>query len=99
MAAIAKALEGYRETPEGTEKRCSKCREWWPADLEFFHANPNGGHLGLNYQCKACYEEWRRSKCPRTVAETGIPAEAADQLCPPELRLFAFVARSDSAPA
>ena len=39
------------------EKQCTRCGEWWPADLEFFHASTKG-KAGLNYQCKACYREW-----------------------------------------
>lgn len=43
-----------RETTEGLEKYCPKCSDWWPADLEFFFAEPKGV-LGLFYCCKACY--------------------------------------------
>lgn len=38
------------------EKRCSKCKEWWPADREFFHSckrQPDG----LSLICIACYHE------------------------------------------
>lgn len=38
-------------------KRCSRCREHWPADTEFFYAAK--GDDGLNAWCKACYQEWR----------------------------------------
>lgn len=44
----------YVEDYEQIEKRCSKCGDWWPADLEFFHRS-NGN--GLNSWCKACCSE------------------------------------------
>lgn len=45
-----------RETIDGTEKLCTKCVEWWPADGEFFFTDKEG-ILGLLYCCKACYYE------------------------------------------
>jgi hypothetical protein len=46
-------------------KRCSRCKEHWPADSEFFYSVKTGD--GLNDWCKACYQEWRypngRSAC------------------------------------
>jgi hypothetical protein len=48
--------ERLRETPEGLEKHCAKCSEWWPADREFFFGDPEGVHR-LFYCCKACYRE------------------------------------------
>jgi hypothetical protein len=35
------------------EKLCSKCKEYWPADTEFFCAS-GGTSDGLHCQCKAC---------------------------------------------
>lgn len=49
-------VDKVREAPEGTEKLCTKCSEWWPADSEFWYSDRNGV-LGLNYCCKACYAE------------------------------------------
>lgn len=49
----------YRETPEGLEKRCCKCREYWPADNTAFYTAPSNPD-GLYDWCKACYWEWRR---------------------------------------
>lgn len=47
-----------RDTDTGQEKLCTKCDEWWPADIEFFYAS--GGGIGkLSHCCKACYEERR----------------------------------------
>jgi len=40
------------------EKFCPKCREWWPADTEFFHRNPSTPD-GLATYCKACQLEAR----------------------------------------
>lgn len=44
----------------GREKFCSRCKEWWPADLEFFYANP-GKVADLSDWCKACYREHRNA--------------------------------------
>lgn len=38
----------------GLEMRCSKCREYYPADTEFFFSQPNSAG-GLHCYCKACY--------------------------------------------
>jgi hypothetical protein len=38
-------------------KRCSRCKEYWPADTEFFYSVKDDD--GLNQWCKACYQEWR----------------------------------------
>lgn len=38
-------------------KRCSRCRDHWPADSEFFYSTK--GSDGLNDWCKACYHENR----------------------------------------
>lgn len=61
----------YRMGELGAEARCSRCREWWPADSEFFYKQSDGQPHSF---CKACYSEWRgRSKPPRTTspAATG----------------------------
>lgn len=50
----------YRRDENGElEKRCSRCREYWPADNEFFHAGAAYDD-GLHCQCKACFIERRR---------------------------------------
>ena len=43
------------------ERFCPRCREWWPADKEFFFSS---GHNGdeLHAWCKACYLERRRER-------------------------------------
>lgn len=45
-----------RLTDWGLEKRCSRCRDYWPADSEFFSANATRPD-GLMHYCKACYLE------------------------------------------
>ena len=39
------------QTDAGTEILCSKCNEYWPADLEFFYFSAGRPHSW----CKACY--------------------------------------------
>lgn len=51
-------------------KRCSKCREYWPADSQFFYASASKDD-GLICWCKACYIDWRwpLGRTVRAVAE------------------------------
>lgn len=51
----------YALTSIGLESRCSRCRETWPADTEFFHSQP-GSATGLSSICKACRSEWRAER-------------------------------------
>lgn len=37
-------------TELGVERRCRKCREWWPLDAEFYHRRPGG----YEADCRAC---------------------------------------------
>ncbi|YP_010844250.1 hypothetical protein MPJ00_gp20 [Pseudomonas phage vB_PaeS_PAO1_HW12] len=46
--------KGYQVAWYGMEKLCTKCREYWPADAEFFFTNPDGT---LKNSCKACWYE------------------------------------------
>lgn len=41
----------FRTTDLGAEARCSKCRDWWPADGEFYFMLRGRPHSW----CKACY--------------------------------------------
>jgi len=63
QALLTKRLASgkYRLDEDGElEKLCTKCKEYWPADTEFFY--PNSGDLdGIWKMCKACYQEWRKS--------------------------------------
>jgi DNA-binding PadR family transcriptional regulator len=43
----------YRQAEYGPEKWCARCREWWPADREFFHLN-RAQPGGLSVWCRAC---------------------------------------------
>ncbi len=47
----------YRIEEGVLEKRCSRCKDYWPADLEFFYRAHKGD--GLHTYCKACYVEVR----------------------------------------
>lgn len=40
------------------EKRCARCKEYWPADTEFFYAT-RSTQDGLHNWCRACYVENR----------------------------------------
>lgn len=50
-----------RATYCGWEKKCTKCREWYPADNEFF-AKDGKTNDGLFSWCKACNNEHNRLK-------------------------------------
>lgn len=41
-----------RSAPEGLEKLCRRCREWWPVD-ECFHRDPRSAFGRANY-CRDC---------------------------------------------
>ena len=53
----------YRIEAGELEKRCAKCRDYWPADNEFFHSQNRDD--GLHPWCKACCSE---SQAVRTTA-------------------------------
>jgi hypothetical protein len=42
-----------------SEKQCTKCAEWKPADFSFF-ANFKQGVLGLHPWCRACLSDYTR---------------------------------------
>lgn len=44
----------------GPQQWCSHCREWYPADAEFYYRD-RYRRTGLMSFCKACWEEIRRS--------------------------------------
>lgn len=46
-------VRNKRETDLGTELQCSVCKEFWPADAEFF--SPKGAFW--HSACKACRAE------------------------------------------
>lgn len=51
------------------EKWCPRCKEWWPADTEFFFASRGRGD-GLQPWCKACQIEVKKMERirPKLVA-------------------------------
>ncbi len=69
-----------RVTDLGTEKLCTSCNEWWPADTDFFHAQPSGVG-GLFYCCKACYfERFRPRRTERSRVKDQQPCAGDDGL-------------------
>ena len=48
----------YAVIDDVLHKRCSRCKDHWPADTEFFYASKSE-HDGLYAWCKACYQQWR----------------------------------------
>jgi len=63
-----------RNADSELEKRCSRCRDWWPADREFY-CNKARGTLGLSPYCHACEAE--RSNIRRRAA--GVPPRRQEQ--------------------
>lgn len=60
----------FKRTELGLEKRCTTCREYWPADSTFFGIKD--GRLDPN--CRACLAEKtmiRRSKVSRTLEHSS----------------------------
>jgi len=41
-------------TELGIEKRCGRCKEWWPVDAEFWSSKANGQ---LYAWCRGCFAE------------------------------------------
>lgn len=57
---FAFVLTQYRFDEDGEpEKQCTKCKDWWPATLEFFYRDPK---VGFNAWCKPCWTEHRRER-------------------------------------
>lgn len=74
-----------RTTPDGPEKFCPSCKDWWPADREFFW--PAKGEL--SYVCKACHRErWGRGRPKASTLNTACgsvdtsPATPAETCAP-----------------
>jgi hypothetical protein len=64
-----RVVPNWRSTDYGDEKLCTRCREWWPADAEFFSRSARARD-GLFYCCKAYYSELARTR-------VGLAREAA----------------------
>lgn len=58
------------------EKLCSRCKEFWPADEEFFYVDPRS-RAGLQSWCRACTNEVRTAARARRRSEAGAAAPAA----------------------
>lgn len=58
---LASGLYRYDDVGE-LERRCSCCRDYWPADPEFFFRNPQRSSDGLHGWCKACHQQASLSK-------------------------------------
>lgn len=59
-----------RTTDLGPEQQCTRCKEWWPQEREFFCFDKNASS-GFNCWCKACCAEdkqRRRQPQPTTTA-------------------------------
>ena len=65
-----------RVTECGTEKLCTRCNEWWPADGEFFAPDSQGSGQLYHY-CRACHIEWRRSRRDQRSAGAALTKEVA----------------------
>jgi hypothetical protein len=48
-------------TDIGREIMCPRCKEYWPADNEFFYSQPSATG-GISSWCKCCYLEWKNEK-------------------------------------
>jgi hypothetical protein len=60
-----------RLTELGIERRCGRCRQFWPADQEFFSLKKPGQ---LHSWCRACFAEYaieRRAR-NRTGKAAGL---------------------------
>ena len=58
-----------RDTELGQEKKCTRCGEWWPNDLEFFpRCARNKG--GLDTFCRACRTDAIRNAPSRKKRST-----------------------------
>ncbi|KMK51487.1 hypothetical protein RO21_06115 [[Actinobacillus] muris] len=70
----------FKVTELGVEIQCSKCRDFYPADTEFFYKQSRD-KWGLHSWCKACYVEQpsaiaRRKRYAEKVAKRKPKEEA-----------------------
>ncbi len=61
--ALKQGLENgkYLYTELGLEMRCTKCKQYWPADTEFFYVD-NASGSGLMRICIGCAEDYRQHR-------------------------------------
>ena len=56
---------------DGHERQCTKCKEWWPADDEFYQMNDRG--TGFRTQCRGCrLDYWREYSANRRRSYRGV---------------------------
>lgn len=61
----------YRIEDGEFHKKCGRCNDYWPADLEFFYsAGGQRSKDGLHNWCKACYIAWRWPNGRKITNET-----------------------------
>jgi len=56
----------YQQSDGQLEKRCCACKEYWPADTEFFYRH-RGGADGLSDYCKACHAAMREASMDKNL--------------------------------
>jgi len=59
--------DDIQETELGVERRCAKCREWWPLDHEFYDYY-HKGFRGFVNVCRACRALRRRELAQQKMA-------------------------------
>ena len=69
------ASGSYRYAGGELERRCSTCRDYWPADTEFFHTAASDAS-GLHCYCRACYEDRRYPEGRTLIAVRPITIKA-----------------------
>lgn len=52
----------YRETDIGTEKRCTRCGEFWPVDTDFYSSQRTNGTERASSHCRACLADRYKRK-------------------------------------
>lgn len=72
--AISKNM---RDGDTGHERRCPRCDEWWPADMEFFYSD-KGNPSSLSDWCKACYADYRSEAAAKRDAAIRQRAATRD---------------------
>lgn len=68
------------ETELGVEAQCARCKEFWPADNEFFYMSKGRPHSW----CKACYlaDEKTQQKKQRWIDKQRAARAAGSEACP-----------------
>lgn len=71
-------LPRYRSVPEFEERLCTRCREYWPADAEFFTVKDGSYHSW----CRACCAEaTMRARAKKAGRRMTVAAAAAIVFC------------------